>query len=33
MSRKNDAPSLIEADLHSKEERLNNPSVGMIDYI
>jgi len=31
MAKKNDAPSPIEAYLHTKEERLNNPPVGMVD--
>jgi adenine-specific DNA-methyltransferase len=31
MSKKKDAPSPIEAYLHTKEERLNNPPVGMVD--
>ena len=33
MSKKKDAPSPIEAYLHTKEECLNNPPVGMVDYI
>ncbi len=31
MPKKKDAPSPIEAYLHTKEERLNNPPVGMVD--
>jgi adenine-specific DNA-methyltransferase len=31
MSKKKDAPNPIEAYLHTKEERLNNPPVGMVD--
>jgi len=31
MAKKNDAPSPIEAYLHTKEERLNNPPVGMVN--
>ena len=31
MSKKKDAPSPIEAYQHTKEKRLNNPPVGMVD--
>lgn len=31
MAKKNDAPSPIEANLHTKEERFNYPSVGVVD--